>query len=180
MTHHTPGPWQTHHAEYSPDTIVGNIDGPIDGWIRGTTVCTVENNDSFFANVNLICAAPELLGIVQELASSPCDLTKYWCINHSQKNCIHERSREILKKFGLLNSSLNTETAPFAVGQKVFADFSGSPLQNPECVLNGIVNKQEYVVEFIVSGRSDTGWIMSVEGINGRFSTSWFRAKETT
>lgn len=60
---HTPGPWKIHDEQYCIDEIWGNLEGPIDGKIRGTQICTLEQTDDgrVFANAKLIAAAPELL-----------------------------------------------------------------------------------------------------------------------
>ena len=57
---HTPGPWQAKN-EYEPLTIIGNIDGPDEGWMRYTDICEVADGEEALANARVMIAAPELL-----------------------------------------------------------------------------------------------------------------------
>jgi hypothetical protein len=72
MNKHTPGPWQAHSHQWSL-CVVGNIDGPLDnGEMHYTPVCDVSDiPDAADANMRLICAAPELLALLQEAYASP-------------------------------------------------------------------------------------------------------------
>lgn len=67
MDKHTPGPWQIHDKKYCIDEIWGNLEGPLEGTIRGTQVCTMEQTEDgcIFANAKLVAAAPELLTAVE-------------------------------------------------------------------------------------------------------------------
>ena len=66
---HTPGPWQIHDEQYCMDEIWGNLEGPIDGQIRGTKICEMEHTEDgrVFANARLVAASPEMLSALQSL-----------------------------------------------------------------------------------------------------------------
>lgn len=60
----TPGNWQQHDADYCPLEVWGNLEGQIDGSIRGTQVCDVLTNA---ADARLIAAAPTMLGALERI-----------------------------------------------------------------------------------------------------------------
>ena len=66
LSTHTEGPWQAYSDDQDPFVIVGALDGPDDGQIHFTEVCTVnENAPDAEANRRLIIAAPELLKLAR-------------------------------------------------------------------------------------------------------------------
>lgn len=91
MAEHTPGPWKIHDEQYCIDEIWGDLEGPIDGKIRGQHVCTLEQTDDgrICANACLIAAAPEMLAALRPFANYACDEP---CGCH---NCI---ARAVIKK----------------------------------------------------------------------------------
>lgn len=62
MSRHTEGPWQSVSDDHDPYTIIGGIDGPDDGRMHFTEVCTVnETAADASGNARLIAAAPDML-----------------------------------------------------------------------------------------------------------------------
>lgn len=58
---HTEGPWQAKN-DHEPYTIIGGIDGPDEGRMHYTEICTVnEEAADAVANARLIAAAPDML-----------------------------------------------------------------------------------------------------------------------
>lgn len=68
---HTPGPWQMRDERYCINEILGNLEGPIEGQIRGEKICEMEHTEDgqIFANAKLISAAPEMLSTLRSLIS---------------------------------------------------------------------------------------------------------------
>lgn len=73
MTKHTPGPWRTKREGFSTVYVEARIDG---GLIQEVAACgpTEAGRDQQEANARLICEAPGMLKLLQELQQS----ASYW------------------------------------------------------------------------------------------------------
>lgn len=138
-TKHTPGPWQSHDDDYCPEEIWGNLEGPLDGEIRGTLVCTVDDGPEMLGNIALLKAAPDLLYNLREsleywqmsveAAGPDCNEIEYDAFLQAKSLVDRLDGREVAHTPG---KSCECRTRELLAALRPFADLLESPEDYPD------------------------------------------------